>query len=155
MFQTQTIWMNQILILWRFRSFLNIFYWCCCCPTFGRCWLVTCQPFHIPAIRATPKFFDEFQIFFQRSKKFVSTLDNTKREIALASVAPFLIELLCNLSVAKWRPKGEISLIRIKYFFEWAKPGHFLCIFLFFSNIILQTVGLSGIRTRIVKVDGE
>ena len=42
------------------------------------------------------------------------------------------------------------------FFLKWANPGLFLFIFVLFKhNIIEKTLGFSGIRTRIVGVEGE
>ena len=59
--------------------------------------------------------------------------------------------LKCKLLV--WSQKKQTCQTSI--FKRGPSPGSF-CLFSFFSNTILQkTVGFSGIRTRIVRVEGE
>ena len=48
------------------------------------------------------------------------------------------------------------TALGIRVILNWANPGFFLFIFVLFKhNIIEKTLGFSGIRTRIVGVEGE
>ena len=43
------------------------------------------------------------------------------------------------------------------YFFKLGQPRPLFCLFLFFSNsnFTVKSIGFSGIRTRIISVEGE
>ena len=66
----------------------------------------------------------------------------------------FFHQITHGLLFCSFRTKIITKLAIQMVFFQWAIPGLF-CSFSFFSNNLQKTVDFSGIRTRIVGIDGK